>query len=500
MNALIFALNLDFENQEDENNRSWEWWKHTARGSGPYVVAEIFRNHNIEAEVIDFIPFWYDEEIHKFLEQRKHLDYKFIGFSSTFPPIHTVKKYVQIAKQYFPNAVIIVGGQQDFYESADADYYINGFSELALPAVINHELSGSDLDYENLYNGKLVKTIHGKYRTHLLPDYQVYYHPDDFITQGDVLTIEIGRGCKFKCDFCNFSLIGLKDRSIRSSNDIRRELIRNYEMYGVTSYVIADDTPNETTERLQALADAVEGLDFTPKFSGFIRLDLVVAHPEQIDLLIKSNFTQHYYGIETFHKQAGKLIGKGMDSNKIKKCLLELRERIITECGEYHGDVGMIIGLPGEPKESIKQSYDWLLENWNGKGQNVIWWPLQISENGLIDSKFSENPERYGFTRIDIEDEERFELAMMSKPNLKSFPWKHDNMDVMEAMDMFEEFTEPWWDSKRAFGYGESATATARFGNVNEPWDNPNYKTEFMEITYKLLKDYKTNKLKKYEN
>ena len=34
--------------------------------------------------------------------------------------------------------------------------------------------------------------------------------------------------------------------------------------------------------------------------------------------MLRSNIVNHYYGIETFNRTSGKIIGKGFDPNKTK--------------------------------------------------------------------------------------------------------------------------------------------------------------------------------------
>lgn len=501
MNGLIFALGLDFKNQWREEERQWLWFKHTTRNVGAYKVANILDEHGIETEVIDFLQYWKREELKKFLEDRKHLDYKFIGFSSTFPSWSTVRYYVELAKEYFPDAIYITGGQQDFVEDIGCDYYVSGFAEKAVPAIIEHELNGGELNYEPLYGGKVVKTLHGEYQTHMIGDYPIKYKDNDFLTPHDTLALEVGRGCKFKCDFCSFSLIGLRDRVIRTSDSLRKEIVENYERWGITNYVLADDTFNETNERIQVLADAIEGLDFEPTFSSFVRLDIVAAHPEQIDLLIKARVMAHYYGIETFGVQAGKSIAKGMKPERVKENLLYIYDRMTEGLGEFHGDIGMIIGLPFESVAEIEDSYNWLYENWRGPGQNVIWWPFQITKDGILESKISMNPEKYGYWEMDLEDKEEFEKMMCVKPNLNSWPWQNEHMNAIEAFERFERYMGPWYRNNRCTGYGEAVNARARLGSMLARWQNDEqYEKEFMRITCDMLDEYKRKKLEMFND
>lgn len=488
--AIILGFHTHMFNDQD-NYPDRGWYMFTNRIVGPYIVAEKFRNHGIETEVIDFLPFWSDDEIRQFFELQN--DIKYIGVNCTLPPLDHVKKYIDIAKEYFPDAIYIAGGQQSFKAmDIECDYYISGFAETAIDAVLNHELYNTDLEFTVLYSGKLVNTISGTYETHKLPDYQTYYHETDHIDKNDVLVLEIGRGCKFSCSFCNFSLIGLKDRTIRNSNDIRQELIRNYELYGVTNYVLGDDTTNESIERLQTLADAVNGLEFKPTFGGFVRLDLITAHPEQMELMAKARLIYHYYGVETFNQHTGKHIGKGLSSDKLKETLLKTREYIINEVGDYHGDIGLIIGLPFESKESIQSSYEWTKDNWCGKGQSVTWFPLQIPTQDISKSKIGMDLSKYGYTTIP-ETEIKDNLLKIGKASVGgSIFWANDHINVADAMDLMYKYRIPWESNDRSLSFVESLIIKARLDN-----DTDNVVDKYMKVSHEHFKKYKNKKLKK---
>ena len=69
-------------------------------------------------------------------------------------------------------------------------------------------------------------------------------------------------------------------------------------------------------EKITKFADVVEKLDFVPWFSAYIRADLLIARPRDREELLRMNLTGHYYGIETFNRESGKIIGKGYDTEK----------------------------------------------------------------------------------------------------------------------------------------------------------------------------------------
>lgn len=74
-------------------------------------------------------------------------------------------------------------------------------------------------------------------------DYSTEYHETDVIHRNETMTIEVSRGCKFKCKFCSFPLNGRKaNEYIKPGAILEKEFIDNYERFGIQNYILADDT------------------------------------------------------------------------------------------------------------------------------------------------------------------------------------------------------------------------------------------------------------------
>ena len=71
------------------------------------------------------------------------------------------------------------------------------------------------------------------------------YEERDFIQKNEVLTIELSRGCMFKCTFCDYAPLGVKGEHTRDAINFEEELRENYDKWGVTRYILADETCND---------------------------------------------------------------------------------------------------------------------------------------------------------------------------------------------------------------------------------------------------------------
>jgi hypothetical protein len=284
-------------------------------------------------------------------------------------------------------------------------------------------------------------------------DYSIRYRNDDFVQDWELLTVEMSRGCRFKCKYCNYAFLGVKEDTSTEEQILREELMANWERWGTTNYIIADDTFNDRNSKIEMLGNVVESLPFEPNFASFIRLDLTVSRPEQRALLSRARVWAHFYGVETLHLEAGKAVGKGMHPDKIKQGLLDMREHMMSTLGLYRGTLGMIAGLPHEPPSHWHESEAWLKANWSDNSWQ--WWPLEISldTNTETTSVFSKEWKEHGYR--ELSDPERIaeietlfrrdNQAVQHKFDSKSLMWTSDWADIGEATEFCYNWKQSQW-------------------------------------------------------
>jgi radical SAM superfamily enzyme YgiQ (UPF0313 family) len=299
---------------------------------------------------------------------------RWIGISYTWltteKDIKAIREIVAFVKSLNPNILIIAGGQTPYEHDLNADYYIYGYAEYALLKVLDYEFNnGTPLIYDKKFDGKYVDAFHN-HAAYSLKDYNTSYQENDFLEIGDVLSIEFSRGCKFKCDFCTFPFIGIKEDTSTSEEMLYRELMTNYEKWGIKTYYVADETINDRVEKLIKIKNVVNRLPFKPDFTGFTRADLFRSHPEKIELMAEARIWGQYYGVETFNHESGKAIGKGLNPDYVKESILNVRDYFLKHVGKYRGTISMIAGLPHETVASMRESQQWLLDNWSDQSVN----------------------------------------------------------------------------------------------------------------------------------
>ena len=413
------------------------------RGNGAHRIATFLRTYDWDIEVIDFCSEWTREELEELVKSRIGSNTKFFGFSSfiNWWPTET-NKFTAWLKETYPDVTTIIGGQGCLLTPAEnIDYWIDSFGEYAtlelLKYLTGNTILNDKLQIEEFQGKKIIRALQA-FPAWKMPSYRVKYESRDFLQYFEMLTIETSRGCKFKCDFCNFPILGVKEDVSRSAQDLKEELLFNYNEYGIKNYTIADETFNDRKEKILKYADMVQGLKFDPWFMAFMRADLLVSQSPIWDAVLAMKLGGHFYGVETFNHESGKIISKGMNPDKLKQGLIDIRN-FFEPHGIYRGTISLICGLPKETSETYWDGINWCINNWNG--QSVTSWYLELLDDNTQlsnQSKFTKNLEKYGLRRKEISQ----------KPELTSFfpgvnnitTWEHDSMNEIQAIEIMKEF------------------------------------------------------------
>lgn len=323
------------------------------------------------------------------------------------------QRWINEARQYSSALKVLLGGPKvNNYLDAPADHFVVGFGETQTidllsqpdriwPKVIQHDRTAAKCDWS--WN-----------------ESQTLYTEADFIKRKEYLTLETSRGCRFACKFCSYPLIGQKNMMnyMKSKDALYRELMDNYERWGVTDYRVADDTFNDSTAKLEYLLDVTRRLPFQIRTRAYVRLDVIAVDHSHISMLKELGICYAWVGIDSLHPTASKIIGKGMSADRRKETLLAMKK----EWGRQTELIcSYIIGLPGEPSTSVEKSFTWLTSV-NSPVDKVEFIPLRL--NPQQDDVFTERSEfdlnykKYGY----------------SIPNMKEF-WNWEKDDGTDILD-----------------------------------------------------------------
>jgi radical SAM superfamily enzyme YgiQ (UPF0313 family) len=400
MNSIIFSASPEELNYYAQKNY------------GVYRAASEIRKQGVSCQVVQFFNKFDDEELVSIINSFSNL--KIVGFSTMFWEYYDSRSIdivvektnfiIDHLRQHYPEVKIISGGSSSriFLEQKfkKIDSIFEWFSENDLIPYIRNIAYKEPKLIPNVFERdiSIYNNIYGNF------DFtysDTIYTPKDVIANTDVPILEVGRGCIFKCKFCGFALNGKKKFDyIKNADILKNELVRNYENFGVTNYILSDDTFNDSPQKVEFLHKLFTELPFKIRFACYLRLDLLLRFPDEIKQLKEMGLIGAFFGIETFHKQAAKLIGKGIDPDVAKTTLNRLK---LNDWGDdVKIAIGLITGLPYETYDSIEQTKDWLADDKNLVDQ-VVPFPLGVRNPATNtrpqswDSEFQKNAEKYGF-------------------------------------------------------------------------------------------------------
>jgi hypothetical protein len=274
---------------------------------------------------------------------------------------HEIK---DLAKSINPKCKFVLGGPDalDMQANRDFDYVVQGYADISAVNLAQHLLDPTvslQKSYRSIFGFHFVDDA--KAESFDFVTATMKYEDHDAILPGETLPIEIARGCIFSCSFCSYPLNGKKKLDfIRSVDNLYAEMISNYEKFGTTRYFLSDDTLNDSVEKCQLMYELGQRLPFKLEYWAYIRLDLLTAKPDTIDLLWKSGWRAALFGIESLDAKAAAAIGKGGSREKLIGTLKELKRRYGDEIcltGSF------IYGLPHESIASLERTTKWLLSD-----------------------------------------------------------------------------------------------------------------------------------------
>jgi radical SAM superfamily enzyme YgiQ (UPF0313 family) len=431
------------------------------RTSGAYRIATELRMSGWDVEVIDFFYFWKLEELKQLAESRINQDTKFIGFSQIFTEWpQLAEDFCEWLKEKYPSVTIIFGSNT--YQNLNSkfiDYYCSGYAELGLKELLNWLYSNGNRPIITLIDRNKIISCRDHYFAAPCRNPIILYEDRDFLLPFEWLGVEFSRGCKFKCAYCNYPILGVKGDWSRDADNFELQMKDVYDRFGNNRYIISDETFNDRTEKITKFADVVEKLDIDLFFKAYIRADLMISRPMDREELLRMGVKGHFYGVESFNHKSAKSIGKGMDPDKMKQGLLDAREYFTTNSdGRYRGTVALIAGLPYESEDSIADGYNWLVKNWGD--QSVMINPLDIYKSPEVNNAalFEKNFNEYGYREMTNINEWNNIPGMVNGPQFSKnvILWENDYTNYYRVRKLIGDLTRETYNQFYSFSFNLS--------------------------------------------
>lgn len=473
-----------------------------AKYAGAYRVASSLRELGASVKVIDCFVRFTEEEILNCIKKYVDKETLFVGVASTLlhkgmnNPLHGFRDefYAEVKSAIHSRSKdchLIIGGSRigTTTNIPGVDFYFIGKADISIQEYYKY-LKGKKNKFivSQIDNRNYVKTTDHNVSSDFFADTKNMYVQEDLIQQGECLPLEVARGCIFKCSFCQYDLIGKKKHEyIKNYDNLREELIQNYELFGTTHYLFSDDIINESLDKVKHLHHIFTNLPFKITWTSYARLDLIWKFPEMRELLHEAGATGLFFGIETMDANVGKLIGKGLGKDRIVNTLNYLNETWkdnVIMTGNF------IIGLPQDTEKNIYNTFEWLSSNECPLDAfDLIPLNLRRLDDGRPMNDIAMHPEKYGYKTKEV-------------INGKMLNWENNNLSFERAIEIHEEFKSSeqfyqknlvgnsWLGRITNLGYKEEEVKKLIFKkktakesqNIMQEWK---HKTEEKIISYK---------------
>lgn len=275
---------------------------------------------------------------------------KIIGFGVYIWNVQRTREVVSILKRVAPEIVIVLGGPEVSYETADqpivklADFVVTGEADLTFAALCSKILNNQPP------TEKIVRSP--------LPDLAAVKFPYEFYSDDDIrnrmLYVEASRGCPFSCEFCLSSI----DIPVRQFPlEALMEQLSTLHKRGARTFKFVDRTFNLNIKIARTLLTF-----FLERMEPglFVHFEMVPDRfPEQLReavALFPKGALQLEIGIQSFNPEVGKRISRRQDFVKVEENL-----RFLLGETQAYLHVDLIAGLPGEDIASFAAGFDRLL-------------------------------------------------------------------------------------------------------------------------------------------
>lgn len=324
---------------------------------GLSYIQSYLESKNHEVRYLDLLLVKFYESKEFLTNQINSFHPDVIGFSMLTDNHVTTYKMIEYIHETYPEIKIVVGGIHAtiMYEQLINKYpyiiVVIGDGEITFGEILEDRPLNSIKGIVFYSNGKIIKTENRE-----LCDLDSLPFPSHGNPERTRVNIITSRGCPFSCSFCVLNPNARRIQRMRSVKNVVDEIESVAKKYpNLKSIYFLDDAFLTNNKRAIEICDEIikRGLNYIEfqcqaRFKPF--------HKEIIPYLEKANFTALYFGLETANETMLKACHKSFKQQDVIDTITLLKDSKIKV------NTFLIVGLPGETKETIIETAEFVQE------------------------------------------------------------------------------------------------------------------------------------------
>jgi len=333
-------------------------------------AAAVLEKNNLEVELIDCRPDYIDIEQ---LKEKVNKDTGLIVLQTSTPSINLDLETARILKEKNNQAKIALAGphataldKQLLAENAHVDIILRGEYDYTIYDIAFNIKNNNDFEkIKGITYRKEDKIIRNEDREHIpnldeLPFPARHFLPvnkyfEPLFVGTPTLRLISSRGCPFSCTFCLWPQL-MYGRFFRARNPIKvvDEIEFLKKEYKIKEYYFDDDTFTVDPGRVIAICDEIIKRKINLPFECLARVNTV--SPELLKKMAEAGCRIIRYGVESANTAILKNVNKKITVEQIISAFRETKKAGI----KTHATI--MFGLPGETKETIKETIKFVLK------------------------------------------------------------------------------------------------------------------------------------------
>lgn len=277
-------------------------------------------------------------------------------------------RIARAVREVLPLATVVAGGyhasscgEEMLKESKDIDCIIMGEGEIPLSKIVQNKLDKKSILHDVL--GVLTCNTNTFFRTDsVFTEVNELPFLDldliDFARPYPIISVELSRGCPYKCNFCQESM--MKGRFWRAKNPERavQELEYLSEKLGYESFFFNDTLFGANEKWLIELCNIIYRKNIDIDWFAMVRCSL---REDTLNMMRKAGAYSLFYGLESGSQDILRHMEKVPGTQDYTGYLKNAENTLInTVRAGIQPITGVIVGYPGETKRTMKETSDYL--------------------------------------------------------------------------------------------------------------------------------------------